>query len=268
MAKTKKLSKVKQSTRKVSKKKNSKKLKPEVVALVIFASIVVLGAIVVAGTALFNQINLYNLQQQLGDEAKFSRARQVPMNDAAHKLKLDLIVSSGVIDGTTPILSERLDTCLLVGMEQGWVYTDWQQKCFTTYLDYIPTTLPKDAATTKLASVAGVAEQFGVIDIREKNRDCRIFKINYSASLRYFSVGEESDGCKKPKHVLKGEVGEIVEEPRGKTLVIKSFGDEDFIEDRAYIQVESRSNYYESTRLGCNGFMCGPPLDSAVPSFE
>ena len=268
MAKVKNLLKANKPSAKVVKKKINKKIKPKVVGLIVFAVIVALVILIGFVITLTNHITQDNLQRKLGDGAKSARIQQSPLNDAEHKIKIDLIISSGVVDETVHILSERLDTCMLVGIEQGWVYTDWQQKCFTTYIDYIPTTLSKDVVASKVSAVSGVAEQFGMIDIRDRNFDCRIFKLNYSASLRYFSAAEESDRCKTLQYTSKGESGSIIEESRGKTLVVKSFEDNDFIKTRAYIRVDSRMNYYESERLGCKGLMCGPPLESAIPSFE
>jgi len=268
MAQAKNLSKAKKPSAKVATKNTNRKIQPEVVGLMVFVVIVALVFLIVFIITLTNHIAQDNLQSKLGDGAKVARMQRSPLNDMAHKIKINLITSSGVVDETVPVLSERLDTCMLVGIEQGWVYTNWQQKCFTTYVDYIPTTLPKDVAAGKISTVSGVAEQFGMIDIKDRNVDCRMYELNYSASLRYFSAAEESDRCKTLQYTSKGESGSIIEESRGKTLVVKSFEDNDFIKTRAYIRVDSRMNYYESERLGCKGLMCGPPLESAIPSFE
>ena len=230
---------------------------------------IILMCVLIFSIAIFsNYLKTEGFKRKLGDGASSARMVQAPINENAYESKISLLKSSGVADMTSPVLSERLDTCLLAGIVRGWVYTDWQQKCYQSYYDLIPTKYSKDDVITKLAATPMVAEQFGEIDLSASNEDCGIYTSSYVTSLRYFSSNEKTGSCMTPEHIFIGDTGSIVEDYHGKTLVIKSFQKDDVDRRKAYIQIEGRADYYESFKLGCGGIMCSSPIKDAVPAFK
>lgn len=266
MIKVKKLSKTIKLSRKSYKKK---KIRPEIIGLIIVVVIGGLALLTIVLIIAINQIAQYNLQREIGEAAKVARVKHLPLNETAHQQKVDTIKSLGVVDESVPILSERLDTCILISSVQGWVNTDWRQKCFTEYTDYLPTASSKDIVVTKLVEMSGINELFDGTDNREITIDCKIYERKNLFSIRYFSPTEGNDRCRTFRYTSNGGDDSIFKESRGETFVIKSFDNNNFIKSAAYIKIESRKEYYESKSLGCSGFiMCSPPIESAISSFK
>jgi hypothetical protein len=269
----------KKSRSKVAKKNVNKKLSHPIYTTVVIAviSLPVIIAVIIASVYPTGFIRTMYLKHTLATDTANSRAAHEWAGDVTHQKKIKLLQSLGVIDSTQKSYSEKVDTCELEGISGGgWVYSNWQQKCYFTYIDLLPVAMTREEAAAKLTASLDVLQVFGSPRVKRYASDqlavCDYFEKDYRSSLRYFDFSQpeyaNGKGCKVNVADM-GTPGSVTTDYHGTHRVVRTFSDAEVDRSKAYIEVTTdRSVYYLSDKLGCKPIMCGSPIEAPVPAFN
>jgi hypothetical protein len=226
-------------------------------------------ALAVGSIHLSRTIKTENDKRRIATETVQTRIKHEPLSNQAHQEKINLLIAEGVIDSNLETYSEKTDTCALIPDTGGWAYTNWQQECYFTYIDYVPTTASRADLIAKLSSSPAIAERIGLPDTRSYALPCYLLIDERQApALRYIDATLAENTC-LPTAPAKGNAGEIIREhsPESEIRIVRTFKAGEMSRAQSYIEIKSVDKYFKSEKLGCKPIMCDAPLEAPVSSF-